>query len=102
MSALYASDQRLAVIIMHSQSNRPRRGGVAEHSALVALRVCRDGDVRYCTVPISIVGLIMDPSSASESPQQVYEQAIGFHQQGNLVEAERLYLQVLSADASSF
>ncbi len=44
----------------------------------------------------------MHPSSASGSPQQLYEQAVGFHQRGNLVEAERLYLQALRADAASF
>ena len=44
----------------------------------------------------------MYPGSASGSPQQLYEQAIGFHQRGNLVEAERLYLQALCADASGF
>jgi tetratricopeptide (TPR) repeat protein/SAM-dependent methyltransferase len=43
----------------------------------------------------------MDPSFAPESPQQLYEQAIGFHQRGNLVEAERLYLQALCADATN-
>jgi tetratricopeptide (TPR) repeat protein/2-polyprenyl-3-methyl-5-hydroxy-6-metoxy-1,4-benzoquinol methylase len=67
-----------------------------------AITFCWNGDVRYCTVPISIVGPIMSPSFASESPRQLYEQATGFHQRGNLVEAERLYLQALSADASSF
>ena len=66
-----------------------------------AIPFCWNGVVRYCTVPKNTVGPIMYPSFASESPQQLYEQAIGFHQRGNLVEAERLYLQALSADATN-
>ena len=63
--------------------------------------VCRNGDVGYCAEPTGIVGPIMHPGSASESAQQLYEKATGFHQRGNLVEAELLYLQALRADASS-
>ena len=34
--------------------------------------------------------------------QEIYGQAVEFHQRGNLVEAERRYLQILATDPSSF
>src|ERR1043165_3628996 len=37
-------------------------------------------------------------NQAAPSPQQLCKIAIGFHERGDFAEAERLYLQLLSAD----
>jgi tetratricopeptide (TPR) repeat protein len=44
----------------------------------------------------------MAPSSEQLTLQQAFQQAVAFHQQGRLDDAERLYRAVLRADASHF